>query len=150
MMDRRRVRDVVFGIGVLCCIGVVALTILNSRSLWDIISGSVIASCLAVPTMVVGYVKHLTKEAKVVWLLVLCALAVMNIFAAVFTSELLIAVLPTLGLVFLAIVIVPEPIPGRCLTCDYDLTGNVSGRCPECGEPVTIEGDADQDKLRLS
>lgn len=22
---------------------------------------------------------------------------------------------------------------GRCTTCGYDLTGNVSGRCPECG-----------------
>jgi hypothetical protein len=27
--------------------------------------------------------------------------------------------------------------PGhRCLDCGYDLTGNVSGRCPECGERV--------------
>jgi hypothetical protein len=23
--------------------------------------------------------------------------------------------------------------PGACLTCGYDLTGNVTGRCPECG-----------------
>ncbi len=23
-----------------------------------------------------------------------------------------------------------------CLKCDYNLTGNVSGICPECGEPV--------------
>ena len=23
--------------------------------------------------------------------------------------------------------------PGRCHKCGYDLTGNVSGRCPECG-----------------
>lgn len=26
--------------------------------------------------------------------------------------------------------------PGRCGNCGYDLTGNVSGRCPECGEPT--------------
>jgi hypothetical protein len=26
--------------------------------------------------------------------------------------------------------------PGHCLHCDYDLTGNESGACPECGEPV--------------
>ena len=27
--------------------------------------------------------------------------------------------------------------PGsRCLACGYDLTGNVSGCCPECGQPV--------------
>jgi hypothetical protein len=25
--------------------------------------------------------------------------------------------------------------PGHCQTCGYDLTGNVSGRCPECGSP---------------
>jgi hypothetical protein len=25
---------------------------------------------------------------------------------------------------------------GRCRSCDYDLTGNVSGTCPECGTPV--------------
>ena len=24
---------------------------------------------------------------------------------------------------------------GHCPTCGYDLTGNVSGRCPECGTP---------------
>jgi hypothetical protein len=27
---------------------------------------------------------------------------------------------------------------GACLQCGYDLTGNVSGRCPECGEPRLI------------
>lgn len=27
-------------------------------------------------------------------------------------------------------------LPGRCENCGYDLTGNVSGRCPECGAPV--------------
>ncbi len=26
--------------------------------------------------------------------------------------------------------------PGHCQKCGYDLTGNVSGRCPECGESV--------------
>lgn len=25
----------------------------------------------------------------------------------------------------------------RCRRCDYDLTGNVSGRCPECGTPIS-------------
>ncbi len=25
-----------------------------------------------------------------------------------------------------------------CATCGYDLTGNVSGRCPECGEQIPI------------
>ena len=25
---------------------------------------------------------------------------------------------------------------GRCARCGYDLTGNVSGACPECGTPI--------------
>ncbi len=29
-----------------------------------------------------------------------------------------------------------EPRPGHCETCDYDLTGNTSGTCPECGTPI--------------
>ena len=32
---------------------------------------------------------------------------------------------------------------GRCIKCGYDLTGNVSGRCPECGE--AIRGDEKED-----
>ena len=27
-------------------------------------------------------------------------------------------------------------LPNHCRKCDYDLTGNVSGVCPECGEKV--------------
>jgi len=28
---------------------------------------------------------------------------------------------------------------GICRTCNYNLTGNVSGKCPECGAPVASE-----------
>ena len=28
---------------------------------------------------------------------------------------------------------------GKCLACAYDLTGNTSGTCPECGSPIPIE-----------
>lgn len=27
----------------------------------------------------------------------------------------------------------------RCVTCNYDLTGNISGTCPECGQPTPAE-----------
>ena len=27
-------------------------------------------------------------------------------------------------------------VAGRCTECGYDLTGNVSGTCPECGDPT--------------
>ena len=29
---------------------------------------------------------------------------------------------------------------GCCAQCGYDLTGNVSGRCPECGQPMNDAG----------
>ena len=29
-----------------------------------------------------------------------------------------------------------RPLPGHCRKCGYDLTGNVSGVCPECGEAI--------------
>jgi hypothetical protein len=29
--------------------------------------------------------------------------------------------------------------PGSCAHCGYDLTGNVSGICPECGTPVPFK-----------
>ncbi len=29
-----------------------------------------------------------------------------------------------------------------CLNCDYDLTGNVSGVCPECGTPIANTVDS--------
>ena len=39
-----------------------------------------------------------------------------------------------------------KPRPGRCRRCDYDLTGNVSGICPECGleipKPPTLSEPA--------
>jgi len=31
------------------------------------------------------------------------------------------------------------PPRGHCLKCGYDLTGNESGRCPECGEEVPVD-----------
>lgn len=33
-----------------------------------------------------------------------------------------------------------RPPPGHCQTCGYDLTSNVSGVCPECGEPIRRDG----------
>ena len=33
-----------------------------------------------------------------------------------------------------------RPSKGHCQQCGYDLTGNVSGKCPECGSTVTDDG----------
>jgi len=30
-----------------------------------------------------------------------------------------------------------RPPKGHCQACGYNLTGNTSGICPECGEPAT-------------
>jgi hypothetical protein len=30
-----------------------------------------------------------------------------------------------------------RPGPGMCVNCGYNLTGNVSGVCPECGKPIS-------------
>ncbi len=34
--------------------------------------------------------------------------------------------------------------PQCCTHCGYDLTGNVSGICPECGKPVPVESSAEK------
>ena len=31
--------------------------------------------------------------------------------------------------------------PGHCENCGYDLTGNLSGRCPKCGEPSGLSNE---------
>ncbi len=33
-----------------------------------------------------------------------------------------------------------RPRPGHCQSCGYNLTGNVSGVCSECGEPTEAAG----------
>jgi hypothetical protein len=47
---------------------------------------------------------------------------------------LLLAILPVLWLVLC--LIRRRPSAGQCTLCGYDLTGNTSGVCPECGTPV--------------
>lgn len=41
--------------------------------------------------------------------------------------------LPLFGVALAPLLFRRRPAAGCCRTCGYDLTGNVSGRCPECG-----------------
>ena len=42
-----------------------------------------------------------------------------------------------LGLVVAFLIVGRQPPrPGHCQNCGYNLTGNVSGTCPECGDAV--------------
>jgi hypothetical protein len=44
------------------------------------------------------------------------------------------------GLIAAALIAYRSPIPPHsCLQCGYDLTGNQSGRCPECGQDIAPE-----------
>ena len=57
--------------------------------------------------------------------------------AAAFDSGMMIAM--PIGFVTAVVVYLRlawKPKPGHCTKCNYDLTGNTSGRCPECGEPI--------------
>jgi hypothetical protein len=52
------------------------------------------------------------------------------------------AMLLIVGLLSFLVVIVtdelgrPARLPGQCMSCGYNLTGNVSGRCSECGTAI--------------
>lgn len=41
-----------------------------------------------------------------------------------------------LSLIVLLVMQLPRRKRNHCRRCSYDLTGNVSGTCPECGHPV--------------
>jgi len=56
--------------------------------------------------------------------------------ATLFDLALLALLYPALNVAFAAARRVVRRRRGRCLECAYDLTGNVSGSCPECGTEI--------------
>lgn len=53
-----------------------------------------------------------------------------------------------LGLTYRVWLVVPTPFgTGQCSKCGYDLAGNTSGRCPECGEPATATSGAQAERM---
>lgn len=63
--------------------------------------------------------------------------------AWLFRSKVIPVVVVTLAHIILLVgFIIDEKMklgPGRCRKCGYDLTGNLSGTCPECGGTVSEE-----------
>ena len=79
----------------------------------------------------------------VLWVLFVFVLGFLQRF--VFPSTpmifLMLGVAPFFAIVLVVLIIwwrrTKLPPPGHCHKCGYDLTGNTSGRCPECGESIT-------------
>ena len=60
---------------------------------------------------------------------------------AVFLTNLVVYGLLGAGIVWVVgslwmVIRVRRPSPSHCRKCRYDLTGNTSGRCPECGQEI--------------
>lgn len=53
--------------------------------------------------------------------------------------------IPVVGCAIPALICWPDrhPKPGSCIKCRYDLTGNTSGICPECGTPIKSSSGSD-------
>lgn len=47
------------------------------------------------------------------------------------------------GFVYIRMRYWPLYPPGHCIQCGYNLTGNVSGTCPECGNVMSNDGGVD-------
>ncbi len=87
----------------------------------------------------------LRRGAKVVIALSLMAATLSWCFMVMGWSRLSVedrAMLLIVGLLSFLVVIVtdelgrPARLPGQCKNCGYNLPGNVSGRCPECGKAI--------------
>ena len=79
---------------------------------------------------------------RLVGLLVCLGLALGAVCLRVFvppfgTTVIWVASLLAIGIAAVAILRIPSPCPpGCCPNCFYNLTGNESGVCPECGTEV--------------
>ena len=56
--------------------------------------------------------------------------------------------LPWISMQILAMLKKGRGDPSHCASCGYDLQGNLSGTCPECGRPCIIgAGEIDDDQI---
>ena len=85
----------------------------------------------------------------IVWFAALTLAVGLNGAISIFGLKLSVLLLPYAACLSLTIGIVVHPLRGwprpkaddhpRCEKCQYDLTGNVSGICPECGTRICCE-----------
>ncbi len=50
-----------------------------------------------------------------------------------FFTPILYPLIPSMGITIWLFIRSRRPRAGHCMSCGYDLTGNTSGQCPECG-----------------
>ena len=101
------------GAGIL--LGVSALFTLSIPSRISRVLGMVSIGCVFAPMLIaIGIVRRLPAEGA--WFY-LCLFSIPGALGIIFNG-------------------VRHDKPGHCKTCGYNLTGNVSGKCSECGAPV--------------
>ena len=101
------------------------------RTFWPILAGAALALIIGA----VGFVE-LVGIAQEVAARLVPGSAPRWVFIAA-TDGLVAVILAGPGIVLTALLVRRRrPRPGRCAECGYDLTGNESGVCPECGRKV--------------
>ncbi len=84
---------------------------------------------------------HKAISLLVLWLATIGLFLVGVVFGGQWFAVICVVLLIALGVACLAIMVIPLPPeypPGFCKACGYDLTGNQSGRCSECGTPAAL------------
>ena len=111
------------GAGTMATLGLVLDLLRAPRRLWAAVLGVVaVAVCVLTILSYPSYHKAMSKHGS------LLAYIFFSLNVGLSLSSVLMLVVAPIVRIWTR----PYP-PGHCKRCGYDLTGNVSGRCPECG-----------------
>jgi hypothetical protein len=95
--------------------------------------------------MILGVILLLTAQGNHIVVVILCGFLMLapcgNLVVLLFVNMSVTRTLRRAGLHVGLMGVVPDELerilnPGLCNGCGYNLTGNVSGYCPECGRPI--------------
>jgi hypothetical protein len=123
----------VTGAVTMAIVGLVLDLLRAPRRLWAV--GLVIAAigiCMFTITSYPSYQKAMSKHGS------LPAYVFLSLNLGLYVSSALMLVVAPIARIWKR----PYP-PGHCRRCGYDLTGNVSGRCPECGTPTPLRSGSE-------